>query len=250
MRVRDLITLAAAVGALLLLNTGCGSSSSGASSSRAGASGTTSASSTTASATTSAAHTTATSSSASSTTTASSTFGGPPVGFEGVPLEHGPVLGGQTSQPGTVDGIQCKPGEQLVYHIHSHLAVFDNGILYALPPGIGIPQARVEESQYGPVAAGGSCYFWLHTHTSDGVIHVESPQRTIFTLGDFFDVWRQPLTAHRIAGLHGKVSAFVNGKPWTKNPRSIPLLSHADIQLEIGEPIPPLVTVNWKRTDL
>jgi hypothetical protein len=247
MRVRDLITLAAAACALLLLITGCGSS---ASSSSTSAAGTTSAASATPADTTSAASTSATSSSASSTTTASSTLGGPAIGFEGVPLEHGPALGAPTSQPGTVDGIQCKPGEQLVYHIHAHLAVFDNGVLYAIPPGVGIPQSRVEQSQYGPVAAGGRCYFWLHTHTSDGVIHVESPLRKIFTLGDFFDVWRQPLSAVRIAGLHGKVSAFVNGKPWTKSPRSIPLLAHADIQLEIGEPIPPLVTVNWKATDL
>jgi hypothetical protein len=32
--------------------------------------------------------------------------------------------------------------------------------------------------------------------------------------------------------------------------RAIPLLPHADIQLEIGEPIPPIVTVNWKKTGL
>jgi hypothetical protein len=236
MRTRDLITLAAAVCALLLLVTGCGSSSSSSSAS--------------ATATTSTASPTATSSAASTTTTATSTLGGPQIGFEGVPLEHGPALGAATTQPGTIDGVQCKPGEQLVYHIHTHLAVFDNGVLYALPPGVGIPNAQVEQSQYGPVAVGGKCYFWLHTHTSDGVIHVESPLRAIFTLGDFFDVWRQPLTGDRIAGLHGKVSAFVDGKPWTKSPRSIPLLPHETIQLEIGQPIPPLVTINWSRTHL
>ena len=108
----------------------------------------------------------------------------------------------------------------------------------------------MQQSQYGPVAAGGQCFFWLHTHTSDGVIHVESPLRAIFTLGDFFDIWRQPLTGDRIASLHGKVSAFVNGKPWRKSPRSIPLLPHAVIQLQIGDPIPPLMTVNWRKTGL
>ncbi len=241
MRTRDLITLAAAVCALLLLVTGCGSSSSTSSGS---------ASSPSATGTTSAASTTATSSAASSTTTASSTLSGPAIGFEGIPLENGPVLGPQSTQPGTVDGVQCKPGEQLVYHIHAHLAVFDNGVLYALPPAIGIAEPQVEQSQYGPVAVAGKCFFWLHTHTFDGVIHIESPVRAIFTLGDFFDVWRQPLTGNRIASLHGKVTAFVNGKPWTKSPRSIPLLPHENIQLEIGQPIPPLVTVNWKATHL
>jgi hypothetical protein len=236
MRARTLITLAATVGALLFALAGCGSSSSNSSSSA-----TSSASSAG----------TATSSAATSTASASSTTSGPQIGFEAVPLEQGPDLASaSTTQPAAVDGIQCKPSEQLVYHIHAHLAVFDNGRLYALPGGIGIPGSQDEQSQYGPVAVGGQCYFWLHTHTADGVIHVESPERAIFTLGDFFDVWRQPLTAERIASLRGKVSAFVNGKPWHKSVRAIPLLPHADIQLEIGEPIPPIVTVNWKKTGL
>ena len=238
MRARTLITLAATVCALLLALAGCGSSSSSSSSS---SSATSTASSTG----------TATSSAARSTATASSTTSGPQIGFEAVPLEQGPDLASaSTTQPTAVDGIQCKPSEQLVYHIHSHLAVFDNGRLYALPGGIGIPGSQEEQSRYGPVAVGGQCYFWLHTHTADGVIHVESPLRSIFTLGDFFDVWRQPLTADRIASLRGKVSAFVNGKPWHKSVRAIPLLPHADIQLEIGSPAPPPQTVDWAQTQL
>jgi hypothetical protein len=236
MRARTLITLAA-VCALLAVLTGCGSSSSSSSSPSTSSAG--------------AAPTSTASSPPSSTTTASSAASGPQVGFEGIPLQQGPDLGAPgTTRPASVDGIQCKPSEQLVYHIHSHLAVFDGGRLYALPGGIGIPGSQIQQSQYGPVAAGGQCYFWLHTHTVDGVIHVESPLRAIFTLGDFFDVWRQPLTADRIASLRGRVSAFVNGKPWHKSPRAIPLLPHSNIQLEIGQPIPPLVAVDWKNTGL
>jgi hypothetical protein len=232
MRARDLITLTGTVCALVLALAGCGSGSSTSS----GSTGSASAASSTTRSTT-------------STTTASAS--GPQIGFEGVPLEQGPALASAgTTRRATVDGIQCKPVEQLVYHIHAHLAVFDDGRLYALPAGVGIPGSQAQQTQYGPVAEGGQCYFWLHTHTTDGVIHIESPLRTIFTLGDFFDVWRQPLAGDRIAGLHGKVSAFFNGKPWRKSPRSIPLLPHAVIQLEIGEPIPPLVSINWKKTGL
>lgn len=230
MRARYLITLTATVCALVLALAGCGSSSSTSSSSTA----TSSAS--------------AASSTASASTTTSS---GPRVGFEGVPLEQGSELASPaTTQPAPVDGIQCKPSEQLAYHIHAHLTVFSNGRLYALPGGVGIPGSQVQQSQYGPVAVGGRCYFWLHTHTADGVIHIESPLQKVFTLGDFFDVWRQPLTGDRIAALHGKVSAFVNGKAWHKSPRSIPLAPHAVIQLQIGEPIPPVVAVNWRKTGL
>ena len=43
-----------------------------------------------------------------------------------------------------------------------------------------------------PAAAfvvGGSCFAWLHTHAADGVVHIESPTKRTYTLGNFFDVW-------------------------------------------------------------
>ena len=230
MRKRGSILPAAMLSALALAVAGCGSSGSSTSSS--------------ATATSSAAAT-------STTTAASSTSSGPTIGFEGVPLEQGPALGSAgTTQSGEVDGITCKPLEQLAYHIHAHLAVFDNGQLYALPAGVGIPGSEAEQSQEGPVAVGGHCYYWIHTHTTDGVIHIESPTKAIYTLGNFFDIWHQPLSGTRVAGLHGTITAFVNGKAWHKSPRDIPLLPHEDIQLEIGEPPPPLIKIDWKQTSL
>ena len=173
------------------------------------------------------------------------------MGYEHVPLELGPDLGAaSTTGTGKVDGITCAPLEQLAYHIHAHLAVFDDAKLYSLPAGIGIPGSSPEETNEGPVASGGQCIYWLHTHTDDGVIHIESPTKRIYTLGNFFDVWNQPLSGNKVASLHGTVSAFVNGKAWTKSPRDIPLVPHADIQLEIGEPAPPLMTVDWSQTGL
>ena len=168
-----------------------------------------------------------------------------------MPLEQGPPLApASTTQTGKVDGISCAPIEQLAYHIHAHLAVFKNGQPYQLPAGVGIPGSVAEQTNEGPVAAGGKCYYWLHTHTTDGVIHIESPTKTIYTLGDFFDEWHQPLSSTAVAGLHGAITAFVNGKPWKKSPRDIPLLPHEDIQLEIGEPAPPIVTIDWSQTQL
>ena len=86
----------------------------------------------------------------------------------------------------------------------------------------------------GPVAQGGQCIYWLHTHAPDGVIHVESPTERIYTLGDFFDEWHQPLEPNQVGDAKGKVTAIVNGKPWTKNPREIPLRPHNVIQLNVG----------------
>ncbi|HWE10473.1 MAG TPA: hypothetical protein VG325_14065 [Solirubrobacteraceae bacterium] len=193
----------------------------------------------------------ASSSSAATGSATSSSGSSPQIGFEAVPLEHGPPLArAGTTQTGTVDGISCGPTEQLAYHIHAHLAVFDNGTLYQLPAGVGIPGSVAQPTNQGPVAAGGTCIYWLHTHTTDGVIHVESPTKRIYTLGNFFDEWHQPLDANHAGNLHGAITAFVNGKLWKKSPRDIPLLPHADIQFDIGQPTPPIMTIDWSQTQL
>lgn len=183
--------------------------------------------------------------------TATQASSGPVMGFEGVPIEQGTDLA-PASTTGTtpVDGIQCAPVEQLVYHIHAHLAVYDKGALRPLPGGVGIPGSQVQQSQEGPVAAGGRCYYWLHTHAPDGVIHIESPVRRVYTLGNFFDEWHQPLSSTRVGGVTGKVTAFVNGKTWKKDLRTIPLVPHAVIQLNVGSPVVPFQRLSWGRTQL
>lgn len=214
---------------------GCGGGSSSSTSSSGGSSGP------------SATGTTATATQASTATAPQPTQ----IGFEGVPIEPGSVLApASTTQTGTVDGISCGPNEQLAYHIHAHLMVYVSGRPHALPGGIGIPGSQVVPSPQGPVASGGVCIYWLHTHAPDGVIHIESPTQTIYTLGEFFDEWHQPLSGSNVAGAKGKVTAIVNGKPWTGSPRKIPLDPHAVIQLAVGTPTPAFQTVNWSETQL
>jgi len=48
-----------------------------------------------------------------------------------------------------------------------------------------------------------------------------------------------------VAGSSGKVTAVVNGKPWTKSPRAIPLDPHAVIQLSVGTPAAPFHPMSW-----
>jgi hypothetical protein len=192
-----------------------------------------------------------TSTTGTGTSDATSSASQPSIGFEGVPLQTGPAVApASTTGTGKVDGITCGPSEQLVYHIHAHLAVFKNGQSYTLPAGIGIPGSRAVNTNQGPIASGGSCIYWLHTHTTDGVIHIESPIKKIYTLGNFFDEWHQPLSKSQVGTLSGRVTAFVNGKQYKKDLRDIPLLPHAVIQLQIGEPAPPLVKIDWSQTQL
>jgi hypothetical protein len=173
------------------------------------------------------------------------------MGFEGVPIECGSDVGSaSTTQTGTVHGITCGPTEQLAYHIHAHLQVYVDGQSRALPGGIGIPGSQVENSAEGPVAAGGSCIYWLHTHAPDGVIHIESPTQRIYTLGDFFDEWHQPLSSAQVADAKGPVTAIVNAKAWHGDPRSIPLDPHTVIQLAVGKPVPAFQPMSWSGTQL
>lgn len=224
---------------------GCGSSSQHSSSTSKGASTSTSAS-------TSTRASSGTASTSASTGTASTPTTTPGrLSYEQVPIEQGQdIAPPSTTQTGTVDGIPCGSKEQLIYHIHAHLAVFVNGQSRSLPAGIGIPGSQVAQTAQGPVAEGGQCIYWLHTHAPDGVIHVESPTRRVYTLGNFFDEWHQPLSKTRIGTIAGPLTFLVGGKLWKRNPRSIPLLPHLLIQVDTGQPSPPVAAVNWSQTGL
>ena len=173
-------------------------------------------------------------------------------GPERIPLEAGPALAPASSTaPGiTVDGVKCAPVEQLAYHIHAHLQVYLQGHPRSLPGAIGLLGPVAQQTPAGVFYGADRCYYWLHTHTSDGVIHVESPTARIYTLGNFFDEWGQPLGPSQVAGAKGKVTAFVNGRPWTKPPRDIPLAPHAVIQLDVGSPATPFRPMSWSGTVL
>ena len=163
-----------------------------------------------------------------------------PLGLEGVPIPQVPVLAKPQSLKAnqTVDGIKCEPSEKVAFHIHAHLAIFVGGNQRQVPFGIGIgPPWRGQNFSAGPFVTQGKCFAWLHTHTADGIIHEEAPTKRSFTLGQFFDLWGQKLSATQAGPAHGKVTALVGGKVWSGDPRAIPLADHALIQLVVGTPL-------------
>ena len=127
----------------------------------------------------------------------------------------------------TIDGIECQGMEGAVEHIHTHLQIFNRGRAVQIPAGVGIPQ-------------GGQCLYWVHTHTADGIIHIESPVKRTFTLGQFFDIWGEPLSRTQAASgrtAHGHaLRVTVNGKPWTGDPAKIPLRDREEIVIQSGPP--------------
>src|SRR5580692_11556503 len=187
----------------------------------------------------------------------SSTWVQPPatsLGPEKIPVPSGPklatLLNAATGQ--SVDGIQCNAGEQTVVHVHTHLTIFVNGKAQVIPYGIGIPGFQAVQTANGPFVQSGSCFYWLHVHAYDGIIHVESPTTTqSFTLGQLFDEWGVPLSSTQVGPATGKVTVFFTspGKQpglYTGNPRNLPLGNHYQIQLVVGTPIvAPVKVTNW-----
>ena len=173
-------------------------------------------------------------------------------GPEGIAVETGPALApASTAADGApVDGIRCDAAEQIAYHIHSHLLVFVNGQAQSLPYGIGLVTPVAQNTGANTFAHASRCYYWLHVHAADGIIHIESPTQQSYTLGQFFALWRQPLTTATVGPATGPVTAYVNGKPFTGDPATIPLQNHEDIQLDVGTPAPAPVIVDWSHARL
>jgi hypothetical protein len=61
-----------------------------------------------------------------------------------------------------IAGISCDAQEGQRIHIHQHLVILDHGKEVHIPENVGQP-------------AGRRCLYWLHTHTPDGIIHIEAP---------------------------------------------------------------------------
>ena len=114
--------------------------------------------------------------------------------------------------------------EGTAVHIHPRLRVLVDGDEVEVPTDIGI--SYVEQA----MAA-------LHTHDTEGTIHVESPVVRNFTLGQFFDTWGVRLTRTCVGGYCAsddkRLRALVDGRQ-AANPRSIQLTDGQDIVLAFG----------------
>ena len=124
-----------------------------------------------------------------------------------------------------VDGIYCDQQEQTAFHIHAHLTIYVNGKQVQLPQNTGI-------------ASDQSCLYWLHTHDTTGVIHIEAPAGHSFVLGNFLDEWSSQFSS---LGYPSQLSlsgwtAYVDGKLYTGDFHKIPLQSHTLITIMYNSP--------------
>jgi hypothetical protein len=128
----------------------------------------------------------------------------------------------------TVDGIECNVSEQFLFHIHTHIDIFVNGRHVLIPSQIGIIPDK--------------CIYWMHTHDGSGIIHIESPIKREFTLGQFLDLWKMksnnPKVFDSIFSVKGNMPiVYINGskvQDTTSNYRNIKLSPHQEIVLVYG----------------
>ena len=141
-----------------------------------------------------------------------------------------------------VDGVPCDALEQTVNHYHAHVTYYINGRQVSPPAHIGIGGSN----PYNP-----SCYYWLHTHATDGIIHIEAPAKRTFTLGNFFDIWGQkfstlqyPAELDQPGGPGWQI--YVNGKLVNGDFHNIVLQSHMLITLAYNTPnVKPITSYAW-----
>jgi hypothetical protein len=109
----------------------------------------------------------------------------------------------------------------LALHFHDHLDVFVHGKKVVVPALIGInDDAYLTE---------------LHTHLTDGIVHVESADAgKTFTLGQFFAEWPLFLNA-RCIGSECGLKWWVNGVRQAGNPADLELKPHQVIVIAAGK---------------
>jgi hypothetical protein len=154
----------------------------------------------------------------------------------GIPSSPRTTAAGRTSSPPwpapadataatKTAGLPMLGAEGTVEHIHAHLDVIVDGKAVTVPAEIGIDEAQ---QQISP----------LHTHDTSGVIHIESPVKGTFSLGQFLTEWQVSVAADHLGGLTATgdktLKAYVNGKAVTGDPAAIIMHAHDEIALVYG----------------
>jgi hypothetical protein len=102
-----------------------------------------------------------------------------------------------------------------------HLELFARRRVIIIPAGVGV---------------GRGCRYPVRTPAPTGVIDFDRPG---LVLGDFFEVWRMPLSRTRLLSFRGGVRAYVAGRRWRGDVTQIPLRDRRQIVVEVGGYVRP-----------
>jgi hypothetical protein len=122
-------------------------------------------------------------------------------------------------------GLPMLGQEHLNVHYHAHVDLVVRGQAVAVPAFIGIDRAQ---SKIAP----------LHTHTPDGIVHIESATDVPFTLGQFFTEWGHPLSASAIGTVAAagseQLRVYRNGEQVSGDPAALKFEPHDEIFVWLG----------------
>ena len=140
-----------------------------------------------------------------------------------------------SSTKNSIQGVECEPIEALVFHIHAHLDVMVNDKSVPVPAGIGIKPNE--------------CLYWLHTHNTSGVIHIEAPHEIIFTLAQFIEVWDNTPgispSFEELTNGDTNLKVFVNGTEVKDGFDKVQISAHDEIVIVSGN-VPPTIPSSYE----
>ena len=142
------------------------------------------------------------------------------------PSFHAPSHSLVSAVYSAIDAVACDDGEHDAFQSYVHLSIYIHGKHTPISPYIGF-------------MPDGSCLYWLHTVSDDGVIEIDAPYVHTFVLGNFLDVWKErfsqllyPKQLDQSTGWQ----AYINGKPFPGDYRAIPLQDSSLITLAYQSP--------------
>lgn len=104
----------------------------------------------------------------------------------------------------------CTTDMATTFHIHSHLTVTISGQGETIAANTGISS---------------DCMHSLHAHDATGIVHIESPVKKDFSLGDWFYIWGKTWTATDFNGqpldASHQLKVFADGHEITTGPETI-----------------------------
>jgi hypothetical protein len=169
----------------------------------------------------------------------------PPVAAAAVDITDGHKIGadrwGNPQTDGSAIGsFNCVVNPPDTYSVRAHLSILVNNELQSVPRYVGAAPSGLTH-----------CFYPIHTDDASGRIHVVSAAAGTFTLGQFFQIWGQPLTNSNIAGVSGlpievyitdgTTSTKVEEADWT----NIELKDHRLITIELGTPLTEIPNFTW-----
>jgi hypothetical protein len=142
-------------------------------------------------------------------------------------------------------GLTPEVNEHLEFHRHSHLDVLVDGEPVTVPAGIGIditdPAVKHGAGpSYGSIVeCDDPCISPLHTHAPSGIIHTESADETLLTLGQMFTEWGVRLDDECVGEFctsDTDIAFYIGRDEYEGNPSDIELEDQREIAIVIGTP--------------